>query len=121
MSAVSPEHLISLFGLPDHLRKTLIALTTHEYATAQDIADTTKRARAVESSYLNTLVNMGLAKKQREGRKYRFSTGKVKEEIKSLYKQIQQMPSNLREIMCEDMMTALENRVRALSRSANNN
>lgn len=121
MSTISPEHLISLLGLPDHLRKTFIVLARHPYATAQDIADETKRDRAVESAYLNVLVTMGLAQKERDGHRCRFVTQKIKTEVKSLYKQIQQMPATFREIICADMMTALENRIKTFSKLAQNN
>jgi len=41
-------------------------------ATAEEIAEQTKRARAVESAYLNQLVIMGYLKKERKGRKAYF-------------------------------------------------
>jgi predicted transcriptional regulator len=41
-------------------------------ATAEEIASQTKRARAVESAYLNQLVIMGYLKKERKGRKAYF-------------------------------------------------
>jgi predicted transcriptional regulator len=40
--------------------------------TAEEIAEQTKRARAVESAYLNQLVIMGYLKKERKGRKAYF-------------------------------------------------
>ena len=41
--------------------------------TADEIAEMTKRARAVESGYLNQLVRMGYLKKERKGRQVLFS------------------------------------------------
>ena len=41
-------------------------------ATADEVAEQTKRARAVESAYLNQLVLMGYLKKERVGRKAYF-------------------------------------------------
>jgi predicted transcriptional regulator len=43
-----------------------------DHATAEEVADQTKRARAVESGYLNQLVLMGYVKKERRGRKAYF-------------------------------------------------
>jgi response regulator of citrate/malate metabolism len=69
-----PEALdvMTLLSLPDHLRKTAVTLCKLERATADEVADQTKRARAVESGYLNQLVVMGYLKKQRDGRKAYF-------------------------------------------------
>jgi response regulator of citrate/malate metabolism len=69
-----PEALdvMTLLSLPDHLRKTAVTLCKLERATAEEVADQTKRARAVESGYLNQLVVMGYLKKQRDGRKAYF-------------------------------------------------
>lgn len=53
----------TLLNLPDHLRKTALALALQGWATATDIANITHRARAVECSYLNQLVMQGLATK----------------------------------------------------------
>lgn len=54
--------------LPDHLRKTYEVLKLIGKSTAAQIAQKTNRARAVESGYLNTLVTMGIAHKQKAGR-----------------------------------------------------
>jgi hypothetical protein len=64
--------VIPLLSLPDHLRKTLVILCNLREATAKDVAVQTKRARAVESGYLNQLVTMGYMKKERKGRKTYF-------------------------------------------------
>jgi len=62
----------TLLLLPDHLRKTAMALYRVGRATATEIADATQRARAVESAYLNQLCIMGYLKKERRGRKTYF-------------------------------------------------
>jgi predicted transcriptional regulator len=64
--------VMTLLSLPDHLRKTAITLCRLGEATADDIAEQTRRARAVESGYLNQLVLMGYLKKERRGRKAYF-------------------------------------------------
>jgi len=64
--------VMTLLSLPDHLRKTAITICKLEQATAEEVAEQTKRARAVESSYLNQLVLMGYLKKERRGRKAYF-------------------------------------------------
>jgi len=66
-----------LLSLPDHLRKSILALIRIGQGSAADIAHITGRARAVESSYLNQLVLLGKAKKKgvrkrREGRRVVF-------------------------------------------------
>jgi DNA-binding transcriptional ArsR family regulator len=73
-----PEALdvMTLLSLPDHLRKTAVSLCKLEKATADEIAEQTKRARAVESGYLNQLVVMGYLKKERQGRKAYFYVDK---------------------------------------------
>lgn len=62
----------TVLSLPDHLRKTALVLAQLGRATAQDIANITKRARAVESAYLNQLAIQGLARKERNGREVYF-------------------------------------------------
>ena len=73
-----PEALdvMTLLSLPDHLRKTAVSLCKLEKATADEVSKQTKRARAVESGYLNQLVVMGYMKKEREGRKAYFFVNK---------------------------------------------
>jgi hypothetical protein len=63
----------TLLKLPDHLRKTAQAVLTLGRATAYDVAEQTRRARAVESGYLNQLVIMGHLNKERVSRKAYFS------------------------------------------------
>jgi ArsR family transcriptional regulator, lead/cadmium/zinc/bismuth-responsive transcriptional repressor len=73
-----PEALdvMTLLSLPDHLRKTAVTFCKLDKATADEISEQTKRARAVESGYLNQLVIMGYLKKERQGRKAYFYVDK---------------------------------------------
>lgn len=71
--------VMTLLSLPDHLRKTAVNLCKLGKATAEEVAEHTKRARAVESGYLNQLVLMGYLKKEREGRKAYFFVEKEDE------------------------------------------
>ena len=64
--------VMTLLSMPDHLRKTAMAICRCGRATADEIADKTSRARAVESAYLNQLVLMNYIKKERKGRKAYF-------------------------------------------------
>ena len=64
--------VMTLLSLPDHLRKTAITICRLGRATADEVAEQTKRARAVESAYLNQLVLMGYLRKERVGRKAYF-------------------------------------------------
>jgi hypothetical protein len=68
----APLDVMTLLSMPDHLRKTAMALCRLGRATADEIALQTHRARAVESAYLNQLVIMGHLKKERKGRKAYF-------------------------------------------------
>jgi len=72
--------VMTLLSLPDHLRKTAVTLCKLDQATADEVAEQTKRARAVESGYLNQLVLMGYVKKERRGRKAYFFVDREKEE-----------------------------------------
>jgi predicted transcriptional regulator len=129
MATIQTETLISLLGIPDHLRKTLIVAEMQGQVTAQDVAEQTRRARAVESDYLNQLANMGFLEKTRKQtpRKYQsrsavyfMSKTKLKTEVASLYQKLKDMPSQLREVVCEDMMTAFENRIKVFSNLKSN-
>lgn len=64
--------VMTLLSMPDHLRKTAMTICRAGKATAEEIAEQTTRARAVESAYLNQLVIMGYIKKERRGRKAYF-------------------------------------------------
>jgi ArsR family transcriptional regulator, lead/cadmium/zinc/bismuth-responsive transcriptional repressor len=64
--------VMTLLSMPDHLRKTAMIICRSRRATADEIAEQSNRARAVESAYLNQLVTMGYLKKERNGRKAYF-------------------------------------------------
>jgi hypothetical protein len=68
----APLDVMTLLSMPDHLRKTAMTVCRLGRATADEISQQTKRARAVESAYLNQLVIMGHLKKERRGRKAYF-------------------------------------------------
>jgi hypothetical protein len=68
----APLDVMTLLSMPDHLRKTAMTLCRMGRATAEEISQQTKRARAVESAYLNQLVIMGYLNKERNGRKAYF-------------------------------------------------
>lgn len=68
----TPLDVMTLLSMPDHLRKTAMTLCRLGRATAEEIAEQTHRARAVESAYLNQLVTMTYLKKERNGRKAYF-------------------------------------------------
>ena len=68
----TPLDVMTLLSMPDHLRKTAMSICRCGRATAEEIAEQTSRARAVESAYLNQLVMMGYLKKERKGRKAYF-------------------------------------------------
>jgi ArsR family transcriptional regulator, lead/cadmium/zinc/bismuth-responsive transcriptional repressor len=68
----APLDVMTLLSMPDHLRKTAMAICRSGRATAEETAEQTTRARAVESAYLNQLVIMGYLKKERKGRKAYF-------------------------------------------------
>jgi hypothetical protein len=72
--------VMTLLSLPDHLRKTAVTLCKLGQATAEEVAEQTKRARAVESGYLNQLMLMGYVKKERKGRKAYFYVEKEEKE-----------------------------------------
>jgi hypothetical protein len=64
--------MMTLFSIPNALRKTVIALYKLQEATADDLSRETKRLRAVESASANQLVRMGFLGKKREGRNVYF-------------------------------------------------
>lgn len=67
-----PLDVTTLLSLPDHLRKTAMAIASLGEATATEVAKETERVRAVESDYLNQLVSLGHVKKKRKGRDVYF-------------------------------------------------
>ena len=75
----APLDVMTLLSMPDHLRKTAMTVCRAGRATADEISQQNRRARAVESAYLNQLVLMGHLKKQRKGRKAYFYADKENE------------------------------------------
>jgi hypothetical protein len=69
----SPRFLNFLFGLPKHLQVTFLTLQKQGVCQAGAVAEATGKARAIESSYLNSLVVMGFVTRlPRAGRKVCF-------------------------------------------------
>ncbi len=64
-----------LLKLPDHLRKTMLALAKLIEGRADEVAQLTGRARAIESGYLNQLVRLGYVKKLRRKHQIFFVLG----------------------------------------------
>jgi DNA-binding transcriptional ArsR family regulator len=67
-----PLDAATLLSLPDHLRKSAMAVCKLGEATASQVSSETGRVRAAESDYLNQLVTMGYIKKKRKGRDVYF-------------------------------------------------
>jgi predicted transcriptional regulator len=65
--------IATLLSLPDHLRKSAMAIMKLGRAMAEDVAKETGRARAIESAYLNQLARMGYVQKGKDGRRVYFS------------------------------------------------
>lgn len=76
----APLDVMTLLSMPDHLRKTAMTICRLGRATADEVAEQTKRARAVESAYLNQLVIMSHLKKERNGRKAYFFVDRENQE-----------------------------------------
>ncbi|MDD5502327.1 MAG: helix-turn-helix domain-containing protein [Candidatus Thermoplasmatota archaeon] len=55
----------TLLGLPDHLRRTAMAIHAVGRGTAEDVAKETGNSRSIESAYLNQLVRQGYVKRER--------------------------------------------------------
>jgi len=62
-----------LLRLPDHLRKTMLALAKLIEGRADEVSEITSRARAIESGYLNQLVRLGYVKKIRRKHQIYFT------------------------------------------------
>jgi hypothetical protein len=61
-----------LFSLPDHLRKTYMAVASKGECNATEVANLTGRCRSIESSYLNQLARSGWLAKRRDSKSIRF-------------------------------------------------
>jgi len=112
---IKEETLFSLLAMPSHLQKTMITMEVQGCATAEDIAKATKRARAVESAYLNQLTIMGFLHKERNGR-HVFFRNKEGHGHSAVFKKFAQLPDKWRRLICEDLLTALEGRVAVFQR-----
>lgn len=66
------RRLFRILELPKHLQTTVLTLLKLGRATASEISESTGKARAVESAYLNQLVIMKIVHKERKGRKAFF-------------------------------------------------
>jgi len=66
----------AVLQLTPHLQPTAMKLLQLGKATAEEVAEKTGRKRAIESLYLNELVSLGYAKKEREGKTVYFSVKK---------------------------------------------
>jgi len=73
---IRPIDVHEVLNLQGHLQKTALTLMGLEKATADQVSSKTGRGRAVESLYLNQLVQLGYAKKERVGRVVHFSVAK---------------------------------------------
>lgn len=67
------DELVRLIELPNHLRKTMLAVISLGKANAEEVSEQTGRARASESDNLDQLQRMGYVKKKRAGNKNFFS------------------------------------------------
>jgi len=67
------KRLFRILEFPKHLQTTVITLLKLGHATATEVSESTGKARAVESGYLNQLVVMKVAHKERKGRKAFFT------------------------------------------------
>jgi len=73
---IRPIDVHEVLNLQGHLQKTALTLMGLEKASADEVSAKTGRGRAVESLYLNQLVQLGYAKKERVGRVVYFSVAK---------------------------------------------
>jgi hypothetical protein len=70
---INEKCLFKILEFPKHLQTTIVTLLKLGLATASEVSGSTGKARAVESAYLNQLVVMRVARKERKGRKAFFS------------------------------------------------
>jgi hypothetical protein len=62
----------ALISLPDHLRKTYVAVANKGECDAIRVSNDTGRCRAIESNYLNQLLRMGWLSKRRVSKVVHF-------------------------------------------------
>jgi flagellar biosynthesis chaperone FliJ len=110
----------ALLRIPDHLRKTLVAVYRLGFVIAEDVAQETGRARALESNYLNQLARMGYLKRERKKRKVYFhSNGFTLErrgKLNEVLQRINQLPKEQQTLLAEDLFTATVNRLSVFER-----
>ena len=70
---ITQKRLYKILDFPKHLQVTILTLVKIGSATAQEVATVTGKERAVESAYLNQLVTMQIAHKERRDRKAVFT------------------------------------------------
>lgn len=73
-ASVTSIKLDDLLSLSGSLQKTMLAIQELEEATAAQVSVKTRRARSVETIYLNQLTRLGYLTKDRKGRKVYFKT-----------------------------------------------
>lgn len=73
MMVATDRRLFRILEFPKHLQTTIVTLLKLGLATATEVSESTGKARAVESAYLNQLVVMKVVRKERKGRKAFFS------------------------------------------------
>jgi len=110
----------ALLRIPDHLRKTLIAVYRLGFVTAEDVAQQTGRARALESSYLNQLARMGYLKRERKKRRVYFQSNgftlETRGKLNEVLQRINQLPKEQQTLLAEDLFTATVNRLLVFER-----
>jgi hypothetical protein len=72
MMVSNEKRLYRILEFPRHLQTTTVALLKLGRATAEEVAQVTGKARAVESAYLNQLFVMKIVSKSRSRRKAYF-------------------------------------------------
>ncbi|HDD71402.1 MAG TPA: hypothetical protein ENF99_00240, partial [Candidatus Aenigmarchaeota archaeon] len=77
-----------LAKLSDYERKTFEAMLKLKKADASQVSKITKRARAVESHYLNILVRKGYLEEERLGRRKIFRLPEKFQELPESYKEM---------------------------------
>jgi DNA-binding MarR family transcriptional regulator len=65
LSQEEPLDAFALMELPDHLRRTALAMYQIKRGTAEEICEYTGNSRSIESAYLNQLHRQGYIQKER--------------------------------------------------------
>ncbi|HML03040.1 MAG TPA: helix-turn-helix domain-containing protein [Candidatus Bathyarchaeia archaeon] len=61
-----------LFSLPNHLRTSYLVVASKGECCAVEVSCSTGKSRAIESSYLNQLVQTGWLRKRKDGKRLMF-------------------------------------------------